>query len=94
VFHPGHEELHGITVVVETRGPATYVGRYDHQDQQGVHLLNVGVHDSGSGTTREDYLARCLKFGIKAEHRALTIATDEVARISQLVAWEQALPNR
>ena len=78
---------------METQGP-TYLGRYDRADHQGVHLLNVGVHDNQSGITREDYIARSLKFGIKAEHRALTIATDQVTRISQLVSWQQALPSR
>ena len=29
VLHPGHHELHGITVVVETVGPLTYVARFD-----------------------------------------------------------------
>jgi hypothetical protein len=80
-------------VVVETAEPLTYVGRYDHRDERGVHLLNVGVHDGRSGVSREDYIAGSLKFGIKAEHRALTIPADQISRISQLVSWEQALPS-
>jgi putative YphP/YqiW family bacilliredoxin len=35
LFHPGHHELHGITVVIETHGSRTYVGRFDSEDQQG-----------------------------------------------------------
>ena len=46
VFHPGHSELHGITVVVETNGSLTYVGRYDSEDERGVHMLDVGVHEA------------------------------------------------
>jgi len=94
VFHPGHDELHGITVVIETHGALTYVGRYDRSDERGVHLLNVGVHNGESGVSREDYLARSLKFGVRAEHRTVTIPADQVSRISQLVSWEQHVPGR
>ena len=49
IFHPGHAELHGITVVVETHGARTYVGRYDREDELGVHMLDVGVHEGSAG---------------------------------------------
>src|SRR3954470_4829878 len=59
IFHPGHAELHGITVVVETTGSRTYVGRYDSQDDRGVHMLNVGVHDqSRDEVSREEYIRK------------------------------------
>ena len=83
VFHPGHHELHGVTVVLETRGPATYVGRFDSQDALGVHLLDVGIHDPSKGT-REDYLRRSAKFGIRVEQRQVTIAPADVVRITPL----------
>ena len=86
VFHPGHQELHGITVVLETSGSKTYVGRFDSQDAHGVHLHDVGVHDaSAGGASKEEFLRRSAKFGIRAEHRDLLVPAGEVAKISRLV---------
>jgi hypothetical protein len=86
VFHPGHHELHGVTVVLETRSARTYVGRFDCQDEHGVHLLDVGVHQGGSdgGSSREDYLNRTLKFGVRAEHKHVVVPADDVAGIKRL----------
>jgi len=86
VFHPGHQELHGVTVVVETRGSKTYVGRFHNQDEEGVHLHDVGVHDTSVGATpKEEFLRRCDRFGIRSEHRDLLVPTQEVANIRRLV---------
>lgn len=86
VFHPGHQELHGVTVVVETRGSRTYVGRFHSQDEEGVHLHDVGVHEtSAEGTPKEEFLRRCDRFGIRAELRDLLVPTSEVTNISRLV---------
>ena len=84
VFHPGHAELHGITVVVETRGSRTYVGRYDSEDASGVHLLDVGVHDEGPDLSREDYIRKSAKFGVRSEHKHLVVPAGDVARITRL----------
>ena len=86
VFHPGHHELHGVTVVLETRGPRTYVGRFDSEDDRGVHLHDVGVHDASvEGPSKEEYLRRCDKFGIRTEHRDLVVPSAEVARMERLI---------
>ena len=86
VFHPGHQELHGITVVLETYGPKTYVGRFDSQDQRGVHLHDVAVYDAaGGGGSKEEFLGRCDRFGIRPEHRDLLVPASEVARIERLI---------
>lgn len=84
VFHPGHGELHGITVVVETHGPQTYVGRYDSEDAQGVHMLDVGVHDSGAGVSKEEYVRKSAKFGVRSDHKHLVVPAAQVARIRRL----------
>ena len=84
VFHPGHAELHGITVVVETYGSRTYVGRYDSEDAQGVHILDVGVHDAGAGLSKEEYVRKSAKFGVRTEHKQLVVPADQVARITRL----------
>jgi hypothetical protein len=84
VFHPGHSELHGITVVVETNGPLTYVGRYDSEDPRGVHILDVGVHDSSAGGSRDEYVSKSAKYGIRADHKHLVVPADQVVRITRL----------
>jgi hypothetical protein len=85
IFHPGHSELHGITVVLETIGARTYVGRYDNEDERGVHMLDVGVHDgSVAGLSKEDYIRRSAKFGVRSELKHLVVPLDQVARISRL----------
>jgi hypothetical protein len=84
VFHPGHHELHGITVVVETTGPHTHVGRFDHEDESGVHLLDVGTHDASGGIRREDYLERTARFGVRADRKHLIVPRAEIAAIKRL----------
>ncbi|HEY8258613.1 MAG TPA: hypothetical protein VIG08_13235 [Gemmatimonadales bacterium] len=84
VFHPGHHELHGITVVLETTGSRTYVGRFDSQDERGVLLHDVGVHDASvTGPTREEFLRRSAKFGIRADHKNLLVPSEQVARVTR-----------
>jgi hypothetical protein len=85
VFHPGHAELHGITVVVETNGSRTYVGRYDSQDEQGVHMLDVGIHDeTATELSKDEYIKRSAKFGIRSQHKHLIVPSVEVARVTRL----------
>jgi hypothetical protein len=86
VFHPGHQALHGVTVVLEARGGLTYVGRFDSQDERGVHMHDVGVHDGASATvSKEEFLRRCDRFGIPPQHRDLLVPTAEVVRVQRLV---------
>lgn len=85
ILHPGHHELHGITVVVETTGPLTYVARFDTQDERGVHLLNIATFDPATATmSLDDFLARTSKFGVKVERKHLVVPEAEVARIRPL----------
>jgi hypothetical protein len=85
VFHPGHAELHGITVVVETNGSRTYVGRYDSQDEHGVHMLDVGIHDeTAAELSKDEYIKHSAKFGIRTEHKHLMVPAHEVARVTRL----------
>jgi hypothetical protein len=85
VFHPGHSELHGVTVIVETLDARTYVGRYDTEDNAGVHLIDVGVHDGSVATlSKEDYIMKSVKFGVRSELRHMVVPAAQVARISRL----------
>jgi hypothetical protein len=84
VFHPGHHELHGITVVVETSGTRTYVGRFDHEDSAGVHLLDVATHDAVDGSSREEYLERTARLGVRADRKQVIVPRPEIAAIRRL----------
>ncbi len=89
MFHPGHHALHGVTVVLETTGPLTYVGRFDTQDDSGVHLLDVAVHDrSDPGSSREEFLRRTLKFGVRVTRKHVVVPSDDVASLVPLSSVE------
>jgi hypothetical protein len=75
-------------VVVETEGTLTYVGRFDSEDDSGVHLLDVGVYDAAAGGSKEEYVRRSAKFGIRVEQKHLVVPRHEVARIIKLVELE------
>ena len=63
-FHQGKSELHGITVVVDTSGPAIYVGRCDDMDDSGIILLDADVHEeSDGGRSKAEYVERAAQFG-------------------------------
>jgi len=85
ILHPGHHELHGVTVVIETVGGVTYVGRFDTAAERGVHLLNLAVHDPArSPVSREAFLDRMLRFGVKQDVKFLVIPHDEITNIRRL----------
>ena len=74
VFHPGHDDLHGITVVLEGASGKTYVGRWHEQTPKGVVMHDVATHDPAGPQTREDFLARTLKFGVKPEQKTVVVS--------------------
>lgn len=85
MFHPGHHALHGITVVLETTGSLAYVGRFDTQDDGGVHLLDVAVHDrSDPASSREEFLRRTLKFGVPVTRKHVVVPSSDVATLVPL----------
>lgn len=84
VFHPGHAELHGVTVVVETNARRIYIGRYDSEDDQGLHMHDVGVHEEPADLSKDDYIKKTAKFGIKSQHRHLIVPRRDITRITRL----------
>ena len=78
-----------MTVVVETSGPLTYVGRFDTEDHAGVHLLDVGVHDAGTGGSREEYVRRSARFGVRTDRKHLVVPRADVSRITPLGEVEE-----
>jgi hypothetical protein len=89
VFHPGHEELHGVTVVIDGASGRTYVGRYHERIPRGVVMHDVGTHDPATAEeAREAWIARQIKLGVRVEQRHLVIPTDEARTITPLGSFE------
>lgn len=85
VFHPGHHTLHGVTVLLETRGRLVYVGRFDMEDESGIHLLDVAVHQpQDSSFTQEEFVRRTLKFGVRVDRKHAVVPSADVASIRPL----------
>jgi hypothetical protein len=77
-----------MTVVLETTGAETYVGRFDSEDERGVHMLDVGVHVAGegqaAGVAKDEYIKRSAKFGIRADRKHVLVPKAVVSRITKL----------
>ena len=84
--HEGHHELHGITVVVETRGPELWVGRCHDIDATGVTLRDADVHRDGeSGSARDAWLQRAAAVGVFPRHSRVLIPAGETVSVRRLV---------
>lgn len=91
VFHPGHEELHGVTVVVEGPGGMTWVGRYHERNERGVLLHDVASYDpAAADQPRSAWIQRQIKFGVRADLRHFVVPTDQASRIVRLMEWESS----
>jgi hypothetical protein len=85
VFHPGHEELHGVTVVVQGSSGRSWVGRYHERTERGILLHDVAIHDPTTAPVdREAWLARLRKFGVKVDSKHVIIPDNEAARVELL----------
>jgi hypothetical protein len=88
VFHPGHADLHGITVVVELQAGGLYVGRYHEETPSGLLLHDAAQWTPGSATaTPAEFVARMLKFGVRADHRHVVVPGADVRQVTRLVEW-------
>jgi hypothetical protein len=85
IFHPGHEELHGVTVVVDGTSGRSWVGRYHERTERGILLHDVAIHDPATAVVpREAWLDRLRKFGVKVEARHVVVPESEEVKISRL----------
>jgi hypothetical protein len=85
VFHPGHHELHGVTVVVDASDGRTFIGRFDRVEDGRVQLLNVARHDPATGT-RDDFIRKSHKFGVRVDATHLALPEGEVRALTPLAA--------
>jgi len=82
VFHPGHHELHGVTVLVRTVDGALLVGRFDNEVPAGVRLLAVNRYDPARNGAPEEYLARLHQFGIPVDEPMVIVPKQSVETIT------------
>ena len=88
VFHPGHADLHGITVVVELQAGGLYVGRYHEETPSGLLLHDAAQFTPGpAAVTPAEFVAGMLKFGVRADHRHVVVPGAEVRQVTRLVEW-------
>lgn len=88
VFHPGHEELHGVTVVVEGASGRTWVGRYHETNHRGVVMHDVAIHDPATTPLpRETWIERLRKFGIKIDEPFVLLPLKEAGQITRITEW-------
>ncbi len=98
VFHPGHDEWHGQTVVVYLRGGRVAAGRWHAVEAGRLTMLDAAVRDAGAesagaepggrpagpGETQAEWLARLKQYGIPVQHRELLLPHAEVERVTRL----------
>ena len=82
-FHDDKGELHGITVVVDTGGPAVWVGRCDTIDDVEIVLLDADRHE-GDDASKQAYLEKAAKFGVWKRHERVAIPLAEATSVSRL----------
>ncbi|MFN7940279.1 MAG: hypothetical protein U0X73_01665 [Thermoanaerobaculia bacterium] len=84
-FHSDTHPLHGITVVVETRDAALYVGRCDDVTESEVRLRDAEAHRSGGdGSAREQFLARVARVGQWPQLKVVRLERAEVVSLRPL----------
>lgn len=83
-FHTDRHALHGVTVVLDTTSGETFLGRFDTEDEQGVHLRDVARRDPAEAGSREEYIQRSAKFGIRVDRKHVVVPKASVARVTPL----------
>ena len=84
------DELHGMTVVLETAGPRVYVGRFDQALGTDYLIHDADVFEEGKGepATKAEYLAKASAWGVWARHKDCLVPTAEVTGIRRLVDYK------
>ena len=86
VFHPGHDELHGVTVVVDTSAGQTIVGRFHDVENGTMRLHDVAIHEGGEADSRAEFLRRTQKFGVRVDRKFIAVPEAAVVGLVRLSA--------
>lgn len=85
VFHPNHDELHGFTVCIETNGPMTYIGRWDHQHEGKILLLGAAIHrDGDNGQSTADFIKQSAVWGVRQDRPQVIVDASEMKSVRKL----------
>jgi hypothetical protein len=86
-FHSGKGELHGITVVVDTKGAMVYIGRCWEMNDQQIVLLDVDEHEGGQdGRSKQEFVRQAAKVGVWKKHDRFVIPLHLVESVTPLGA--------
>lgn len=84
-FHPGHDALHGFTVVIFSNGPSTWVGRWQEERDGVIQLLDASEHRDGErGLSKEAFLGELARSGPRPTHRVLGVPRSQVSGVRTL----------
>ncbi len=84
-FHNGKGELHGITVVVETKGALVYIGRCWEIDDKRIVLVDADEHEDGqAGRSNQEFIRRAAKFGVWSRLDRMSLPLSFVASVTPL----------
>jgi hypothetical protein len=84
-FHPGHDALHGFTVVLFSDGPSTWVGRWQEERDDTIQLADACEHKDGErGLTKKGFLEELARTGPRPTHRMIGVPRHAVTDVRQL----------
>jgi hypothetical protein len=84
-FHPGHDALHGFTVVLFSQGPSTWVGRWQEERDGFIHLVDASEHQDGQqGLSKEAFLSDLARTGPRPMHRMMAVPRKDVTDVLTL----------
>ena len=86
-FHSCKGELHGMTVVVDTKGAQVYIGRCWEMNEEQIVLVDVDEHEDGQdGRSKQDYIRRAAKVGVWKKHDRVVLPRRQVDSVTPLGA--------
>ena len=86
-FHHDKGELHGITVVVTTTGPVSWIGRCD--TMVGDQLILLGAdrhHGAEDGVSAEEWIQKANQAGFFPRHDRVVLPRSEVVEVRPLAS--------
>ena len=84
VFHEGHDDLHGFTVVIEA-GSVTWVGRWDSEADGRIRMVGVVRHQDGEdGLTTQEFIERIARTGFQEALPQAVVERGGVVRVRKL----------
>jgi hypothetical protein len=84
-FHQNKGELHGVTVVVDTKGPKVFIGRCWEEDAEKIVLLDADEFEDGKyGRSKEQYIREAAKVGVWKKHDRIIVPRVVVASVTRL----------